>query len=85
MGGGIDALRDFLPRLAPGAVLLLDDYADLPASRAAGTPMAQPKTPGVLSACRAYFGASRVPQVIAAPGQDWGLGLHRAPGPAPAG
>ncbi|MER7432305.1 TylF/MycF/NovP-related O-methyltransferase [Nonomuraea rubra] len=43
----LTALRACVPRLAPGAVLLLDDHADLPASRAA------------------------------APGQDWGLGLHR--------
>ncbi|MCD9141561.1 TylF/MycF/NovP-related O-methyltransferase [Streptomyces albireticuli] len=74
----LTGLKACVPRLAPGAVLVLDDYAD-PCAVPGGEITAQPKAPGVLAACREYFGEARLPRVVStAAAGSLGLGLHRA-------
>ncbi|TQM33183.1 TylF/MycF/NovP-related O-methyltransferase [Nocardia bhagyanarayanae] len=67
-------LRACLPRLAPGAVLVFDDYADpaSPPDRA----VAQPKAPGVMKACEEVFGTPLAVSVVSAD-PTWTLGVYR--------
>ncbi|MFL4494440.1 TylF/MycF/NovP-related O-methyltransferase [Streptomyces sp. VTCC 41912] len=62
-------LRACVPRLSPGAVLVIDDYAD------ASCP-ARPTSPGVLRACEEFFGAP-TPVAVAATDAGWALGVYR--------
>ncbi|GAA2677238.1 TylF/MycF/NovP-related O-methyltransferase [Streptomyces lunalinharesii] len=65
----LTCLRACVPRLSPGAVLVLDDYAD--ASRP--TP---PKSPGVLRACEEFFGTP-APVAVATTDAGWSLAVYR--------
>ncbi|MGV9823066.1 TylF/MycF/NovP-related O-methyltransferase [Nocardia xishanensis] len=71
----LECLRAALPRLAPGAILVLDDYAD-PAASLPGRAVAQPKAPGVMKACEDVFGT---PLAVTSVCEDpsWALGVYR--------
>ncbi|MER7989356.1 TylF/MycF/NovP-related O-methyltransferase [Streptomyces noursei] len=65
----LTCLRACVPRLSPGAVLVIDDYAD------ASCP-AHPTPPDVRRACEEFFGAP-APVALAATDAGWGLGVYR--------
>ncbi|MEU1482060.1 TylF/MycF/NovP-related O-methyltransferase [Streptomyces sp. NPDC005760] len=67
----LTSLEHCVPRLAPGALLVLDGYADA----SAGDHVEQPKAPGVMRACRKYFG-DRLPLWTVHDGCGWGLGVY---------
>ncbi|WP_198036840.1 TylF/MycF/NovP-related O-methyltransferase [Nocardia sp. BMG51109] len=78
----LTGLRHVVPRLAPGGVLLLDDYAD--ANAPGGTAVAQPRVPGVMRACQDYFGGPP-PLTVISEEFGWGMGVYRAADAAVAG
>ncbi|MFJ8010967.1 TylF/MycF/NovP-related O-methyltransferase [Streptomyces sp. NPDC096339] len=75
----LTGLTHCVPRLAPGAVVLVDDYAD-PTVPLDQPTVAKPKYPGVLKACQDYFAAAPYPVTCAA--ESCELGIYRQPQPA---
>jgi O-methyltransferase len=71
----LTSLKYSVPRLAPGAVLVVDDYADT-----AVNPKAWTGAPGVKKACDDYFGSPSPIRVVPGEG-DLAFGLYRC-GPA---
>ncbi|PWK69455.1 O-methyltransferase [Streptomyces sp. CG 926] len=73
----LTGLTHCVPRLAPGAVILVDDYADpgIPLQRPA---VAKPRYPGVFKACQDYFGTTAYPVVRAGEGCELGIYRHAA-------
>lgn len=67
------SLQHCIPRLAPGGVLIVDDYADLKAN-----PKAWNGLPGVKRACDDFFGADGALEVIIGD-DDLAFGVYRAP------
>lgn len=69
----LTGLTHCVPRLAPGAVILVDDYADpsVPVDRPA---VPKPKYPGVLRACQDYFGS---PYPVTRADEACELGVYR--------
>jgi O-methyltransferase len=77
----LTCLRHAVPRLVPGGILVLDDYADTSVPGHGGAFPAQPRYPGVMKACQEYFGTA-APIDCAAHDSTWGLGVYRVPRPA---
>jgi O-methyltransferase len=69
----LTSLENCVPRLVPGGVLIIDDYADLNIN-----PRAWSKLPGVKSACDAFFGESLVEVIIGE--SDLAFGAYRKAG-----
>jgi O-methyltransferase len=68
-----ESLRHCLPRMAPGGLLVIDDYADIEAN-----PRAWNGLPGVKKACDDYFGPdSPIEPVIS--DSDLPMGIYRHP------
>ncbi|GLW58765.1 TylF/MycF/NovP-related O-methyltransferase [Kitasatospora phosalacinea] len=75
----LTGLRGCVPRLAPGGVLLLDDYADTTAN-----PRAWDGLPGVKRACDDFFGTPTPVEVVIGDG-DLAFGRIMAPARESAG
>lgn len=69
-------LAECVPRLAPGGVVIVDDYADVDVN-----PKAWNGLPGVKAACDAFFGTPTPMQVVVGDG-DLAFGRYTAPGGA---
>ncbi|MFI6044487.1 TylF/MycF/NovP-related O-methyltransferase [Nocardia sp. NPDC051321] len=67
----LTSLRHCVPNLAPGGLLIVDDYADVESNPAAWNGL-----PGVLAACEAYFGRARPLEVLPGSG-DLAFGAYR--------
>ncbi|KIE23738.1 methyltransferase [Streptomyces sp. MUSC 125] len=75
-GSTLTGLTHCVPRLLPGGVLLVDDYADT-----AVNPKAWDGLPGVKRACDTYFGTASPMTVVVGEG-DLALGRYEKPGSA---
>jgi O-methyltransferase len=73
-GSIMTSLKHCVPRMAPGGILIIDDYADVVAN-----PQAWNGLPGVKQACDEYFGGDSPVEPIVLEDSDLPFGIYRHP------
>ncbi len=73
-GSIMTSLKYCVPRMAPGGILIIDDYADV-----AANPGVWNGLPGVKQACDEYFGGNSPVEPIILEGSDLPFGIYRHP------
>ncbi|WP_043687252.1 TylF/MycF/NovP-related O-methyltransferase [Streptomyces xylophagus] len=68
------SLQYCVPRMAPGGILIIDDYADMHANPAAWNGL-----PGVKAACDAYFSGSSPVSAVVLEDSDLPFGVYQHP------
>ncbi|MDX2525274.1 TylF/MycF/NovP-related O-methyltransferase [Streptomyces europaeiscabiei] len=71
-GSIMTSLKYCVPRMAPGGILIIDDYADV-----AINPQAWNGLPGVKQACDDFFGGNSPVEPIVLEGSDLPFGIYR--------